>query len=219
MNGNATHPKYLAYLRQRQQLDERLLAVTERYEKALLTLSGGAIAISLTFLEKIAIAPTAASVPVMGLSWLFLVFAVLLGFVSIYFSSVAVERARAENEDDYANFLRAESGSGEGCNPPPDRARLLSTYIKRCSFAATACLVAGLFLLCTFATLNLFSSTAQGERSMPDLEHTPLQGPQGQAPEDTHRGSYTPERQEQGPPAGKPGENGGQDQDDASDGG
>lgn len=62
-------------------LDELAFKTSERYDQWVLTLSGGALAVSLTFLEKIAPEPVPATLWFLALSWLSFIGAILAGFL------------------------------------------------------------------------------------------------------------------------------------------
>lgn len=127
------------------------------YDKWLLTLSGGALALSLNLARDIA-SPKAAAFGVwfLGLAWLLLVAAVVLGLASIYTGQKAHEAFRQAidktwedttslNVADFWKRLRTAEGRS-----------MLPLRIDRCNLGSLACFVLGTICLCVFACVNVW---------------------------------------------------------------
>jgi hypothetical protein len=83
-----------SYYKAREFYDKAELEISGRYDYWILTLSGSALGISLTFMEKIAKEPSAGSLMFLYLAWLFLAFTLLLGLISFLFSQEAIREQR-----------------------------------------------------------------------------------------------------------------------------
>ena len=147
--------RYAAHVAYRQNLDELGFKTSERYDQWVITLAGGALAISLTFLEKIAPEPAHETLFLLGLSWFAYVVAVLAGFCAIYYSRKAIQRALDIADECYRIFSTSSSeGKPEGDTPPEFNNRP-SEIVGCLNKASLSCLVAGTVLMCAFALVNL----------------------------------------------------------------
>jgi uncharacterized membrane protein len=139
----------------RSSLDDHAFKTCERYDQWVLTLSGGALAISLTFLEKIAPHPLAATLILLGLSWLAYILAVLSGFWAISVSRQAIYRQLEIGDDTYEQFRKtttAEKPEGDSLPEPINCHVRVLTVLNRTSLT---CLILGTILMCSFAFGNI----------------------------------------------------------------
>ena len=83
-----------AYLSYRQSLDNAEVEVSGRYDKWILTLSGGALGLSITFLEKIAPTPNPETVWLLTFSWVLFVASILAALISLLTSQSAIREMR-----------------------------------------------------------------------------------------------------------------------------
>lgn len=97
--GNSTNsPSYIdpdIYFRERTKLIEIETKSAEQYDKAMLTLSAGALALSITFVEKIAPNPDPNTNWLIGWSWICFIIA-MLGTVSSFLTSQAACRKQRD---------------------------------------------------------------------------------------------------------------------------
>jgi len=145
----------LAYISNRNNLDERTFKTSERYDQWVITLAGGALAISLTFLEKIAPEPAPKTIVVLGLSWGLYIIAVLAGFCAIYYSRKAIQRAIEIADANYIHFLATstkEKPQGEMPAVLENHPGKIVNFLNKVSLAG---LVGGTICLCAFALLNI----------------------------------------------------------------
>ncbi len=84
---------YGAYLDERRVLVSAELEISSRFDKGILTLSGGALLLSMTFVKEIAAKPYNAHLLVW--SWLLLAAAICMMLLSLLASQSALRRARA----------------------------------------------------------------------------------------------------------------------------
>ena len=84
------------YISTRKSYDEAELEVSGRYDKWILTLSGGALGLSITFMDKIAKNPSQDTLLWLKLSWGSLVFSLLAALLSLLTSQSAIRENRKE---------------------------------------------------------------------------------------------------------------------------
>ncbi len=90
------------YISTRKFYDEAELEVSRRYDKWILTLSGGALGLSITFMDKIAKNPTKDTLLWLKLSWGSLVFSLLAALLSLVTSQSAIRENRKELDSAYS---------------------------------------------------------------------------------------------------------------------
>jgi hypothetical protein len=93
--------RYDGYVRDRQAYLKESQEVSDRYDKAILTMSGGSLALSLTFIEKIAPSPLAWSLWFLFVAWLLLILSVLLGIYARAASQRAIPYEIAHLDQSY----------------------------------------------------------------------------------------------------------------------
>jgi len=101
MNGNNSENKgeplsEKAYLEARKQYDDAELEVSGRYDTWILTLAGGALGLSITFLEKIAPHPQIDTLCWLKWSWVALIVSLLAALTSLVTSQSAIRENRKE---------------------------------------------------------------------------------------------------------------------------
>jgi len=89
------------YMAARHEYDQAELEVSGRYDKWILTLSGGALGLSITFIEKIAKNPTSETLIWLLLSWSCFVFSLLIALLSLLTSQSAIRENRKELDESY----------------------------------------------------------------------------------------------------------------------
>lgn len=142
------------YLRRLERLDRAYTESIREYDRLVTWASGGALLVSVTFLEKLAPTPRPDTAWLLNASWLLLAAALLLSLASQYASSrVHSWRMKELNHlqqpvEQRANGWTAEVGR-------IDRgARLWGKATKWSTFASGIVLVIGLVVLSRFAFLN-----------------------------------------------------------------
>ena len=135
--------------------DDLAFKTSERYDQWILTLSGGALAISLTFLEKIAPDPVKWSIFLLGVSWLAYIVAILAGFWAIYLSREAIYKEMGIAEGKYQVFISTSTVDKMMGDDPPSVKNEFRERLNCVNKISSACLVVGTVLLCGFALVNL----------------------------------------------------------------
>ena len=121
------------------------LEVSGRYDHWILTLSGGAIAISITFLYRIAPVPIRESMPWLERSWFCLLLSLLLGLISLLTSQSALREQRKELDRE----LRQGNPLTYTNKKPHTRITDLLNWCSALSF------VAGVYCLFRFAIVSM----------------------------------------------------------------
>jgi hypothetical protein len=136
--------KYEQYLEERRLLIEAELSQSSAFDKYLLVLSSGALALSLTFVREVAPFPKASTYPFLVLAWFTFAFAIGSTLTSLLLSQKALQQQR----EIYAQAVRDNDW-------PPTQHTLLSCWVGRLNWLSLGSFVTGAFLLSIFATVNL----------------------------------------------------------------
>ena len=182
--------RYEAYVKERDALRGESLEISGRYDKSVLFLAGGALALSVTFIEKIAPHPFPWSFGILLIAWIFLILSVMLELHALATSQNALHQQIALLDTEYDAFVAAESAKGaawneadqpsEPENKATSRTRLLNLWSLRF-------LGAGIALVCVFSAINL--PYAQQNKDMSDTATARLS-----------KGSYVPPTNVRPPP-------------------
>ena len=136
--------EYRAYLDERRSLVDAEREVSERFDRWVITLSAGALGLSITFVKQIAPKPKAATVWCLGLSWIAFGITLLLMLLSLILSQSALRRQREILDADY----RELEGARDDKNIP-------AVYTNYLNWASVVLFIVGVVLLGTFTILNL----------------------------------------------------------------
>jgi len=167
--------RYDAYILRRNSLNDLAFKTSERYDQWVLTLSGGALALSLTFLEKIAPDAGSRNVWVLALSWFAYILAVLSGFWAIAVSRQAIHREADIGDELYAHFAKTsteDNPAGEPLVAEPENQH--TKRLEWLNFCSSGFLAVGTLLMCLFAITHIsggkskkgITITAPGEISV-----------------------------------------------------
>jgi hypothetical protein len=164
--------RYDAYIKERDAFRNDSLTVSERYDKAILLLGGGALALSLTFLEKIAPHPIPISFVLLGAAWLGLIASILLQLHALSTSQTVTNDEMEIADREYRHYLVSI-----GDLQPVAEQILLAmaradveerkTTTRRLNVWSRWLLTLSIFLLCAFSVVNL--PFVDGRR--PNREH------------------------------------------------
>ncbi|MGC2423799.1 MAG: hypothetical protein WA666_05535 [Nitrospirota bacterium] len=142
---------YTVYLEERKSLIEANKNTAQQFDKAVLTLAAGALALSLTFIEKIAPAPVKWTLWFLAFSWIAFVISILSTLISFLTSQTACTRQIEiiENEDE-------TTSNSEGSQ------NKYALYTKRLNISSIIFFIIGVALLVTFSLSNLFLYKQEG---------------------------------------------------------
>lgn len=140
------------YLAARQGYDQAELEVSGRYDKWILTLSGGALAVSITFIEKIAKNPSIETLIWLKISWFCFVLSLLISLLSLLTSQSAIRENRKELDSSYR----------EGRSPRIKFRRLHSYITNACNWGSLSTFIFGVIFLCVFSFVNIDNTIGKG---------------------------------------------------------
>lgn len=135
----------LLHEKTRDDLLKRQLSNSENADRAVLTVSTGALGFSLAFLKDIVKPATASHLLLLHLSWICFMAAIVVTLVSFYISQKAIEHQLVLAQRYY---LDCDESAFSG---PTCYARITNA----CNYGGAIVFVVGLLLSCAFAALNL----------------------------------------------------------------
>jgi hypothetical protein len=147
---------YQQYLDERKLLLEHERAAADNFDKMLLSLSAGSIALSVTFLEKIGSA--GAAKPILYAAWLILVAGLIVNLRSFMVLQTSINRVIEIND------VMFETGAVEMSNPHQPQIRVFNRW-------AFGLFVLGITLLLTFAALNFRAAKPSTSNTISDLDN------------------------------------------------
>jgi Ca2+/H+ antiporter len=103
---NIDHPalaRYKVHLEHRKMLHDAYLEVTGRYSRAILTLSGGALALSMTYVEKLQTNLSGHGKGFLIASWITLGSSLAMALLALYLSGRATQTAIENNDKEYVS--------------------------------------------------------------------------------------------------------------------
>ncbi len=107
---NEDRKEYLDY---RKNLNDSLYQISDSFDKTIITLAGGALGLSITFIHEIAPHPDPTTLPTLTTAWAFLVAALL----SILLSLLTSQRAKVKEIEEVDNAYNPEGAPGLPTNP------------------------------------------------------------------------------------------------------
>ena len=144
-NNNSTEetagPKQTGLVEYRSFLIKADYAASKAYDKAIMTLSGGALGLSMAFLKDIAPKPADCTIALIALSWLFLTTSIGSTLVSMLTSQFALRKA----------IKQVDEGSIYKQRPGASFAWLTSAL----TITAGTLFVVGIFFLAWFCVANM----------------------------------------------------------------
>jgi len=159
--------RYEAYSKEREGLRAAALEVSGRYDRWMLFLAGGALALSVTFIEKIAPHPASWSFIILLTAWVLLILSLVLELLALGASHTAVQEQINFLDAEYRRFLESITKSPPAISLTPSappvaenefiiRTRMLNRWALRA-------LIAGIVFLCFFSAVNLPFRNAMAE--------------------------------------------------------
>jgi hypothetical protein len=151
---------YEIYIKERDTLRSESLELSGRYDQATIALAGGALALSLTFIEKIAPHPRLDTLIVLVLAWACLIGSVLCQLFALVGSQTAVNRKIRDLTRRYQVEI-GEGAAGDGSAEQKDEDGYFTRgpSVQQLNLTSRWLLAFGLALLCFFSFLNLSLST------------------------------------------------------------
>lgn len=153
--------RYEVYSKARYTLDSASLEISSRYDRYLITLSGGALTLSLVFIEKIAPHPQVWTLSTLLISWLSLTVSIVLELIALASSQSALQLQIAILDFDYYEFLsRLDGASTEAIpklqHPPASNENKYSRRTRSLNMCSLWALGIGILFLCIFSSVNIY---------------------------------------------------------------
>lgn len=159
--------RYEAYSKEREGLRAAALEVSGRYDRWMLFLAGGGLALSITFIEKIAPHPPRWSFALLLIAWVLLVLSLFLELHALGASHTAVQEQIDLLDEEYRQFLSSISdGVAVVSKTPVVKTGRENEFIFRTRMLnkwALRSLIAGIIFLCLFSAVNLPYSKVMAE--------------------------------------------------------
>jgi hypothetical protein len=150
--------RYQEYLTAREIALKQSMEISDRFDKAILALSGGSLGLSLTFLEKLAPHPLSWTLAILIVAWFLLLLSVLSSVVALNQVQRAIQNDLKDIENDYRAFLQ-EFNAGKVTTALPAKQNSLKKDVRKHNVFSIASLGMGLMWLCVFSVLNLFAAS------------------------------------------------------------
>lgn len=132
------------YLEERKSLVEAEREAAGSFDKAMITLSAGALGLSITFIRELAPMPQSETVALLIIAWGGFIVALLSTLSSFLFSQSAMRRQRDILDLDY-----------EGAPPAQAMKNIPATITNMLNWFSIACFIIGVIFLALFSISNL----------------------------------------------------------------
>lgn len=130
------------YFRERTTLIEMEQKSADQHDKAILTLTAGALGLSLTFIDKIGPDPATDTLWLVGAAWLSFIVSIVVILASFLTSQSACRRQRELLDSEYSN------------GHPQEEANRFADTTHYLNMAAYVCFVVGVAFLAAFSWIN-----------------------------------------------------------------
>ena len=147
---------YKIYIKERDTLRSEALELSGRYDQATIALAGGALALSLTFIEKIAPHPKLQTLIVLGLAWLCLIGSVLSQLYALAGSQTAINQKIRDLTRQYQAAIGEATEADDTSEHQVEEGYFSQgPSVRYFNVISRSLLVLGLGLLCFFSLLNI----------------------------------------------------------------
>lgn len=173
--------KHQVYLDQREALIDMEVGSAKSFDHWIMTLSAGALGLSITFIGQIAPHPPAGTYWLLAVSWVFLLLGILSGLCSHLTSQSAMRRQRAilDAEFELRSLRESVDESSEGGADEQKNHPAVATHVL--NIAAMAFFALGVILLGGFSLCNFPKGGRADVRAEESSAHTSERG--GSAPQ------------------------------------
>jgi hypothetical protein len=150
---------YAYFMDHRKQLHDALVEVSGRYTQWIMTLSGGSLALSMTYVEKFK-PESPHGKWLLVVAWVALCVSIVSSLLSLQFSAEATKKAIVNHDKDYEPLM-----AGFDC---PPRANGFTKWTKRCSWISTCSFSFGVMLIAAFVAVCPPSGSTKNIEPIPD---------------------------------------------------
>jgi len=147
---------YKEYTAQREKLNASSLEAAGRYDRAFLTISTGALAVSVAFIDKIAPNPESWTLYILVPGWIVLLVSISMQLLALASSQNATSEQIRILDDQYSKYLLSddpEKAVSEGYVEPENH------YVKRTArlnIWSQVLLIIGVVLILAFSSVNIY---------------------------------------------------------------
>lgn len=185
---------YSEYSTQRDAMHSASLEAAGRYDRAVLTITTGTLAVSLAILDKVIQHPAQNTIPILIAAWAALIITLIAQLLALSNSHKACQRQIDILDDEYERYLYSDDPA-EAVRT--ERKTDSNAYSKRTRFYSTVALwglIGGILLLMAFTVANMKMKETNMPKKEPPKTTTVNTG------DKNVRGSYTPEKNKLPPP-------------------
>lgn len=155
MSEEYTNKLYEEYSAQRIKLDDASLEAAGRYDRTVLTISTGALALSVTFIDKIASSPQTWTLFLLVPAWLFLLTAIISQLLALSASHEATREQIRILDNQYSYYLSADEPAEAVRNGWDEPKNKYNSRVNRYNFVAQIVLTSGVVLILFFSAINI----------------------------------------------------------------
>jgi carbon starvation protein CstA len=185
---------YEQYSSQREKLDAASIEAAGRYDKAVLTISTGALALSVAFIDKIASCPQSWTLFILVPGWFLLLISIITQLLALSSSHNATREQICILDQEYTRYFQADDPATlvkEGWT----ESEPVNKYVditNKFNLVSQIALILGIVCILAFSSVNICQKK---EMPMTDKKPTP--------PKDKSESSYTPPVNKLPPPPPK----------------
>lgn len=146
---------YSEYAQERAKLDDASLEAGGRYDRAVLTISTGALALSIVFVEKIASKPATYTVFLLVIAWTLLLVSIVFELLALDASQRATTEQISILDEKYMTLLYGDDGLLQEILHETPQENPFSKKVSRYNTLSFLALVVGIVLIMIFSALNM----------------------------------------------------------------
>jgi len=146
---------YAEYLKEREKLHDASLETAGRYDRAVLTISTGALAVSIVFIEKIAPQPMKYSVVVLVLAWFLLLSCVVFQLLALSASQLATRKQISLLDAQYQELMYSDEQMSDVSGVIATEENRFSKNVALHNTVSLWSLVLGIILIMVFSAVNI----------------------------------------------------------------
>jgi hypothetical protein len=155
MNEDYSNKLYEEYSAQRVKLNDASLEAAGRYDRAILTISSGALALSVTFIDKIASNPQPWTLVFLVLGWALLLAAIIFQLIALSASHEATREQIRILDLQYSYFFSSDDPAQAVRNGWEEPTNKFNSRVNNFNIIVQMALITGVVFVLTFSALNI----------------------------------------------------------------
>jgi FtsH-binding integral membrane protein len=140
--------RYRIYLDERKSLNDAIKETQRQFDKAILTLAAGALALSLTFITNVVTFPKAETLCLLSSSWIAFVISIISTLISFFSSQKACTKQIEIMENEFLEERQETNDKKRQKNP-------YNLYTTLLNITSITFFILGVILLMCFTSINL----------------------------------------------------------------